>query len=169
TETVGGEGAPDSRCVGNNDLLIVGPGVLGRLVAESWMKENPSCRVVGKTKSIDHHEELQNLGIKPCLKGSLTSEQFPFVIFCAPPSGSGDYPDDVREAALQWSGEGSLLFTSSSAVYACNDNGLCFEDSPTVPIGSSSRTDVLLKAESEVLKTGGSVVRLAGLYISFIE
>ncbi|GLJ45826.1 hypothetical protein SUGI_0964320 [Cryptomeria japonica] len=35
-----------------------------------------------------------------------------------------------------------------------------------MPIGSSPRTDVLLKAENEVLKVGGNVVRLAGLYIS---
>jgi hypothetical protein len=38
-----GEGAPDEKkgaafsgVVGANDLLIVGPGVLGRLVAEKW-------------------------------------------------------------------------------------------------------------------------------------
>ncbi|XP_057853587.2 uncharacterized protein LOC131063707 isoform X2 [Cryptomeria japonica] len=164
TEAVGEIGVHDSRCVEEKDLLIVGPGVLGRLVAESWKKENPSCRVVGQTRSTDHHQELQNLGIKPCLKGTQTSERFPFVIFCAPPSGSGDYPDDVRAATLQWNGEGSFLFTSSSAVYACNDNGLCVEDSPAMPIGSSPRTDVLLKAENEVLKVGGNVVRLAGLY-----
>eukprot|EP01018_Ginkgo_biloba_P017689 Gb_09475 [translate_table: standard] len=113
---------------------------------------------------MDHHEELRQLGINPSLKGSQTSEQFPFVIFCAPPSGSGDYPDDVRAATLQWNGEGAFLFTSSSVVYDRSDNGLCFEETPTVPIGNSSRTDVLLKAENEVLKVGGSIVRLAGLY-----
>lgn len=164
TEAVEGVEVPDSLSVGEKDLLIVGPGVLGRLVAEGWIKENPSCRVAGQTRSKDHHEELQQLGIKPCLKGSQAQEQFPFVIYCAPPSGSGEYPDDVRAATLQWNGEGAFLFTSSSAVYACNDNGLCLEESPTVPIGSSFRTDVLLKAENEVLKIGGSVVRLSGLY-----
>lgn len=37
-----------------------------------------------------------------------------------------------------------------------------------MPIGRSPRTDVLLKAEKAVLEFGGSVVRLAGLYISLI-
>ena len=32
-----------------------------------------------------------------------------------------------RVAASNWSGEGSFLFTSSTAVYDCNDNGSCGE------------------------------------------
>lgn len=32
-----------------------------------------------------------------------------------------------RLAALNWNGEGSFLFTSSSAPYDCNDNGPCDE------------------------------------------
>ncbi|KAF5941711.1 hypothetical protein HYC85_019353 [Camellia sinensis] len=63
----------------------------------------------------------------------------------------------TREAVSSWSGEGSFLFTSSSAPYDCNDNGSCDEDSPVVPIGRSPRTDVLLKAEKAVLESGGSV------------
>ncbi|KAF7043338.1 hypothetical protein CFC21_052708 [Triticum aestivum] len=69
-----------------------------------------------------------------------------------------------RVAASNWSGEGSFLFTSSTAVYDCNDNGFCGEDSPCVPIGRSPRTDVLLKAENVVLEAGGCALRLAGLY-----
>ena len=38
-----------------------------------------------------------------------------------------------------------------------------------VPIGRSPRTDVLLKAEKVVLEFGGCVVRLGGLYISFMK
>ena len=33
----------------------------------------------------------------------------------------------IRLAALSWNGEGSFLFTSSSAPYDCNDNGPCDE------------------------------------------
>ncbi|RZR90429.1 hypothetical protein BHM03_00018296 [Ensete ventricosum] len=65
--------------IGQNDLLIVGPGVLGRMVAEKWRK-----------------------------------------------------------------------------------------DAPLVPIGRSPRIDILLSAEKEVLDVGGCVLRLAGLYISFL-
>lgn len=41
------------------------------------------------------------------------------------------------------------------------------QDSPVVPLGKSPRTDVLLRAEQVVLESGGTVLRLAGLYISF--
>ncbi|OAY55947.1 uncharacterized protein LOC110610344 isoform X1 [Manihot esculenta] len=153
-----------SGLVGENDLLIVGPGVLGRLVAEKWRQEYPGCQVYGQTVTTDHHDELIKIGIRPSLKGTKLNYRFPYVIFCAPPLQTSDYPGDVREAALSWNGEGSFLFTSSSAPYDCNDNGQCIEDSPVVPIGRSPRTDVLLKAEKEVLERGGSVLRLAGLY-----
>ena len=47
-------------------------------------------------------------------------------------------------------------------------NILLMQDTPVVPIGRSPRTDVLLKAENVVLESGGCVLRLAGLYISFL-
>ncbi|KAG4956154.1 hypothetical protein JHK85_042534 [Glycine max] len=119
-----------SLAIGQHDLLIVGPGILGRLVAHNW---------------------------RQWTKASL---KFPYVIFCAPPYQSSDYLGDLRLAASCWNGEGALLFTSSSAPYDCNDNGLCHEDSPVVPTGRSPRTDVLLKAEKIVLEFGGSVLRL---------
>uniref|UniRef100_A0A5B7AXH1 NAD(P)-binding domain-containing protein n=1 Tax=Davidia involucrata TaxID=16924 RepID=A0A5B7AXH1_DAVIN len=153
-----------SGLVGANDLLIVGPGVLGRLVAEKWREEHPGCQIFGETMTTDHHEELIKIGINPSLKGAKATQKFPYVIFCAPPSRTSDYPEDVRAASSNWNGEGSFLFTSSSAPYDCNDNGSCDEDSPVVPIGRSPRTDVLLKAEKVVLESGGCVLRLAGLY-----
>ncbi|PIA61658.1 hypothetical protein AQUCO_00300885v1 [Aquilegia coerulea] len=152
--------------VGQDDLLIVGPGVLGRIVAQQWKQEHPGCQIVGQTMTTDHHEELINIGIKPLLKGTESIQKFPYVIFCAPPSRTVDYPADVRLAASNWNGKGSFIFTSSSAPYDCYDNGPCDEDSPVVPIGRSPRTDVLLKAEKEVLEAGGCVLRLAGLYKS---
>ncbi|CAN6551429.1 unnamed protein product [Malus baccata var. baccata] len=160
------KGVTSSGKVGADDLLIVGPGVLGRLVAQKWREEHPGCEIYGQTVTVDHHEELSEEGINPCLKGTKMIHKFPYVIFCAPPSGTSDYPGDVRMAALNWNGEGSFLFTSSSAPYDCNDNGPCDEDTPVVPIGRSPRTDVLLKAEEVVLEFGGVVLRLAGLYKS---
>ncbi|KAJ6904161.1 hypothetical protein NC651_021333 [Populus alba x Populus x berolinensis] len=157
-------GAASSALVGENDLLIVGPGVLGRLVAEKWSQEHPGCQVYGQTVTTDHHDELIKMGINPSLKGTKATQQYPYVIFCAPPSRTSDYPGDVREAALSWNGDGSFVFTSSSAPYDCFDNGQCNEDSPVVPIGRSPRTDVLLKAEKVVLESGGCAIRLAGLY-----
>ncbi|KAJ4953985.1 hypothetical protein NE237_030817 [Protea cynaroides] len=159
---------PSPSLVGENDLLIVGPGVLGRIVAEQWRKENPECQVLGQTMTTDHHEELVKIGITPSLREVKPTHQFPFVIFCAPPSKSEDYTGDVKLAASNWSGKGSFLFTSSSALFDCNDNGPCDEDSPVVPMGRSPRTDILLETEKVVLDIGGCVLRLAGLYISLI-
>ncbi|XP_010551053.1 PREDICTED: uncharacterized protein LOC104821766 [Tarenaya hassleriana] len=156
--------AESSVSVGAKDLLIVGPGVLGRLVAEKWREEHPGCQIYGQTVTTIHHNELEKLGIRPSVKGTAFTDRFPFVIFCAPPSQSSDYAGDLRLATSNWNGEGSFLFTSSSAPYDCFDNGECHEDSPVVPLGKSPRTDVLLRAEKEVLEHGGTVLRLAGLY-----
>ncbi|KAL5175090.1 hypothetical protein HKD37_08G021383 [Glycine soja] len=154
------------RVIGEHDLLIVGPGVLGRLVAQKWRQEIPGSQVYGQTVSTDHHNELIQMGINPSKKWTEATHTFPNVIYCAPPSRTPDYAGNVRLAALSWNGEGSFLFTSSSAPYDCNDNGPCDEDSPVVPIGRSPGVDVLLKAENVVLEFGGCVLRLAGLYIS---
>jgi hypothetical protein len=35
--------------------------------------------------------------------------------------------EQIRLAALSWNGEGSFVFTSSSAPYDINDNGPCDE------------------------------------------
>ncbi|CAA7406019.1 unnamed protein product [Spirodela intermedia] len=157
------EKAPIPSSVGENDLLIVGPGVLGRIVAEKWKKDYPGCQVFGQTLTTDHHDELRELGVQPLSSGSSISK-FPFVIFCAPPSKSLDYTADVRSAASNWSGEGSFLFTSSTAAYDCNDNGPCNEDSPIVPIGRNRRTDVILNAENAVLEASGCSDRGAHVY-----
>ncbi|KAL5175091.1 hypothetical protein HKD37_08G021383 [Glycine soja] len=139
------------RVIGEHDLLIVGPGVLGRLVAQKWRQEIPGSQVYGQTVSTDHHNELIQMGINPSKKWTEATHTFPNVIYCAPPSRTPDYAGNVRLAALSWNGEGSFLFTSSSAPYDCNDNGPCDEDSPVVPIGRSPGVDVLLKAENVVL------------------
>lgn len=40
------------------------------------------------------------MGINPSLKGTSLSQKFPYVIFCAPPSRSPDYPGDLRYALI---------------------------------------------------------------------
>ncbi|KAJ4749983.1 NAD(P)-binding Rossmann-fold superfamily protein [Rhynchospora pubera] len=161
TSSDSGLNATSSSAVGMNDLLIVGPGVLGRIIAKMWQQEFPGSKILGQTMSTDHHSELAELEIVPFLKGSPLSDKVPYVIFCAPPSRTEDYPGDVRIAASNWNGEGSFLFTSSTAPYDKYDNDWCYEDSPVVPLGRSPRTDVLLKAENVVLEAGGCVLRLA--------
>uniref|UniRef100_A0A803KV79 Uncharacterized protein n=1 Tax=Chenopodium quinoa TaxID=63459 RepID=A0A803KV79_CHEQI len=182
-----GTSSSSSVVVGENDLLIVGPGVLGRLVAQQWSQDHPGCQIYGKTATTDHHDELMNIGITPSVKGAMLPCQFPYVIFCAPPSKSPDYAGDVRtsakdimsktkksedkqdeigsgfnarlnllelvyvallnilsleflthtlhrEAASSWNGKGSFVFTSSSGLVDCTDNGDCDEDAASLAI-----------------------------------
>ncbi|KAK7331328.1 hypothetical protein VNO77_25550 [Canavalia gladiata] len=150
-------------------LLIVGPGILGRLVAHKWTQEYPGSQVFGQTVTTNHHDELIQIGIKPSLNWTKSTLKFPYVIFCAPPSQSSDYLADLRLAASCWNGEGSFLFTSSSAPYDCNDNGLCDEDSPVVPIGRSPRTDILLNAEKIVLECGDKGAHIYWLEKGIVE
>ncbi|KAL8167193.1 hypothetical protein V2J09_008692 [Rumex salicifolius] len=151
------EAAASSVTVSERDLLIVGPGVLGRLVANKWREEYPECQIYGQTVTTDHHQELIQMTITPCLKETKPMCRFPYVIFCAPPYPSPDYSSDIMEAVSSWNGKGCFVFTSSSAPYDCNDNGYCDESTPSVPIGRSPRTDVLLKAEKVVLDNDGCV------------
>uniref|UniRef100_A0A0E0JIV6 NAD-dependent epimerase/dehydratase domain-containing protein n=1 Tax=Oryza punctata TaxID=4537 RepID=A0A0E0JIV6_ORYPU len=127
-----------SEVVGQYDLLIVGPGVLGRIVAVRWQQEHPGCKIYGHTATTDHHSELTQLGIIPSLKGPAV-QKVPYVIFCAPPYRTDDYTGDLRVAASNWNGEGSFLFTSSTAVYDCSDNGLCSEDAASLAIAIMKR------------------------------
>lgn len=62
------------------------------------MQEHPDSHIFGQTVTTDHHDELINMGIKPSLVGMNTGLRFPYVIFCAPPSQTLDYPGDVRSA-----------------------------------------------------------------------
>ncbi|KAH7654967.1 NAD(P)-binding domain-containing protein [Dioscorea alata] len=140
--------------VGQNDLLIVGPGVLGRMVAEQWQQEHPGCRMYGQTMTADHHDELMKAGINPSLRGSKFTHKLPNIIFCAPPSLTPDYPGDVRLAASNWSGEGCFLFTSSTALYDCSDNGICNEDAALLAVAimkKKLRSQVFLGCDNHPL------------------
>lgn len=147
-----------------HDLLVVGPGVLGSMVAESWLARFPQARVVGQTNTEQSHERLRAMGIDPRTKYQDDGRAFPYVVFCAPPSGSDDYPKEVAEAARHWNRKGGMVFTSSAGVFGENSLGTCNEDSQLQLLGSSERTDKLLLAEEIVHEVGGNVVRLAGLY-----
>jgi hypothetical protein len=87
--------------------------------------------VTGITKSSNRHEEIRTAvpsnsqrvftlissesGVSP-VDGSMKYDN---VVFCAPPSGFGDYAKAVQDAVDQlWNkdGNGVFLFTSSGAV-----------------------------------------------------
>ena len=155
----------------DRDVLIVGPGVLGSRIASEWLERYPSAVVVGQTNTERAHETLRLAGVTARTKDFPSDDpsagrSFAYVIFCAPPSGSEDYPGELRDALKYWNGRGTFVFTSSSAVYKNEDGAECDETSEVYDLGESPRVDRLLNAEKVVLDAGGVVCRLAGLYHS---
>jgi len=149
------------------ELLIVGPGVLGSYLGTLWNDEYGDGLVFGQTKTETNHEKLKKLGINPvCKSPSPTdSRRFANVVYSAPPSGSENYVEDILTALRSsWDGTGNFVFTSSAGVYNIDDGSECDETAPIVPLGRDKRTDALLTAEQAVLDAGGCVVRLVGLY-----
>lgn len=145
---------------GPNDLLIVGAGTLGRIIGVEWRQAFPTATVVGETRSDASHPLLVEAGITPAVAGT-SSSRFPRVVFCAPPSGSADYPGTAAAAAARVVPGGRLVFTSSGSVHG-PDALLITERTPVVREG---RALVLVEAESNILAIPeGHVVRLAGLY-----
>jgi prephenate dehydrogenase len=79
-----------------DDLLVVGPGVLGGLVAARWREAHPDAAVVGQTNTTASHARLEALGVTPRLAADAGSRRFPHVLFAAPPSGSENFVGSVR-------------------------------------------------------------------------
>ena len=104
------------------DLLIVGPGVLGSYVGMLWQQQYSSANVIGQTNSTTNHDRLRyrptalvyncrpciancspqsathrlrQMKIEPRTKEGSNDRKFPYVLFSAPPSGSEDYPAEV--------------------------------------------------------------------------
>ena len=148
------------------DLLVVGAGTLGARVAADWRGAFTDATVVGETRSDARHEALQAAGVVPRRRDGAPDDRFPNVLFAVPPSALPDrdparYRAEAERAVRLWNGDGRLVMTSSTAVYAVADGGWCAEGAPLV---ASPRTEGLLAAEAPVLAAGGCVVRLAGLY-----
>lgn len=159
-------------------LIIVGAGALGRRVAALWREEegdDAPIYAITRAPNPTRDEELESLGIIPCLKGDRGSKlpsQCAHIVFCAPP-GITDasnfaslfiYPGNISPALGIWDNEAegaSFVFTSSAGVYAESDGGVVTEESPAA---ETLRGERLLAAERLVAECGGTVLRLSGLY-----
>jgi nucleoside-diphosphate-sugar epimerase len=157
-------GAPPAA---GGPLVVVGAGVLGRLVGTRWRSAqgDDAGQVWAVTRKADPERDAQfeAQGFTPCRSDALDST-YPHVLFCASPSGNDDYTAAVEGALRLWDagGGGRFVFTSSAGVYAEDGGGTVTEDSPTA---DTPRAQKLLSAERAVLQAGGCVVRLAGLYL----
>ena len=159
--------APIPASPSPDDLLIVGPGVLGAYLGVLWKAAHPGAAVVAQTNTPARHAALVSLGLAARTGAQATPERYAKVAFAAPPSGSPDYVAAIQAALAQWDGAAPgacFVFTGSAGVVGVDDGSAADEASPTIPRGASPRTDTLLDAEAAVLGAGGCVIRLAGLY-----
>lgn len=115
-----------SRCA------VVGVGVLGTSLCEQILlsPDFADTTVTGITKTTNNHKSIrEKVGAAYSDRLQLTTtdeavgrgEKFRDVCFCAPPSGSTDYPAAVAYAVENvWAGPeggGVFVFTSSGGVY----------------------------------------------------
>jgi nucleoside-diphosphate-sugar epimerase len=150
-------------------LLIAGHGYLGRELGHQAGRAGwntvPLTRT-GEDRSVacDLSDPEQVLALRS--RSDLPPEQLA-IVHCAS-SGRGG-PDAYRAVftegcrhLLETFPEAPLLFVSSTSVYGQTDGSLVTEESPAEPERETSR--ILLETESLVLRAGGIIARLAGLY-----
>ena len=168
-----------------SDLLVIGAGVLGMLVARRWQTLHPSANVTLKFRSVNttRNSEMEKEGFKIITKEGGEKLVNPLVVFCAPPTGNDDYAEvckhdsnlsilrllllqtlskDIRSSVKDhWEKSGVFVFTSAGSVYAENEGGEVDESSE---VTRTERSGKLLDGEEAVIQAGGSVIRLGGLY-----
>ena len=78
-----------------SDLLVIGAGVLGMLVARRWKTLHSSANVTLKFRSDNkaRNAELEKEGFKIITKERGEKLVNPLVVFCAPPTGNDDYAE----------------------------------------------------------------------------
>lgn len=144
----------------NRDLLIIGPGSLGRLVAKEWHSLYPDARITGETRSTTSHSQLRQENIQPACVGDVT-EVPPFVLFCAPATSDKQYGEEVARAVGRAPAHSRLIFTSSGSVCGLVEKPVD-EDTPAATTGRSS---ILAEAERVTLThPNAAVIRLSGLF-----
>jgi nucleoside-diphosphate-sugar epimerase len=156
-------------------LIIVGCGFLGKAAALLFRSRGWEVLPVTNTETsaaelcaqgwearatdVSKVEEVRAL---QRMAGPLTAW-----LHCASSGGGGTdaydkvYRQGVENLLAAFPGA-RALFTSSTSVYGQVDGSVVTESSPAEPARETGR--ILLAAESEVLRRGGVVLRLAGLY-----
>lgn len=124
--------------------------------------------------AVDEDSDEDNINDDDNIKNK-DNKKFKHCVFCAPPSGFDDYPSAIRGAIDDlWMGHddtgGSFTFTSSGGIYGSGGDSIdvasIVTESSLLPTNPIPRIERLINAEKEVLKEkGGSVLRLAGLYL----
>jgi len=146
------------------DLLVIGPGRLGMLVARGWRDRNPNAKIFLKFNS-----ENPERSSKMCEEGFIVFSSVndnpecraDRIVFCAPPTGNPKYAEDVGDGLKYLKENGVFVFTSSGSVYAENSGGTVNEESE---LTRTERSGKIIDAENVVVSKNGCVIRLGGLY-----
>jgi len=153
-------------------VLIAGCGYVGHATAELF--RTAGWEVEGWTASAHSAAELsakayrvRAVDISQRDEVAACTGQFDVVIHCASSRGGG--PADYRRIYLQGSHnlcevfpQATILFTSSTSVYAQTDGSWVSETSAADP--TREKAKILRETEEFVLTHGGIVARLAGIY-----
>jgi nucleoside-diphosphate-sugar epimerase len=153
-------------------ILIAGCGYVGEATADLFQKAG--WKVEGWTVSKESAEKLSTkpypiraVDISDRDQVAASAEDFDAVIHCASTRGGNAdlyrriYLDGARNLIARFT-RSTFLFTSSTSVYAQKNGELVTEESAAEPSHETGK--VLREAEEVVLKHGGIVVRLAGIY-----
>lgn len=149
-------------------VLIAGCGYVGDAAATAFHKEG--WQVEGWTASAESAAKLSSRPY-PVRAVDVTraeaSAHFDVVIHCVS-SGGGDESEYRRlyfegaKSLLRAFPAATLLFTSSTSVYAQTDGGAVDESSPAEPRHGKGK--ILRETEGLVLAAGGTVLRLGGIH-----
>jgi nucleoside-diphosphate-sugar epimerase len=153
-------------------ILIAGCGYVGQASAdlfhaagwavEGWTGSEKSAAALSTKPYPSRQVDISQ-------RAQVTAEtgMFDAVLHCASSRGGGAesyrqiYLNGAHNLLDQFVGT-KMLFTSSTSVYAQRDGSWVTEKSATEPTHETGR--ILLEAEKLVLKRGGMVARLAGIY-----
>jgi nucleoside-diphosphate-sugar epimerase len=153
-------------------ILIAGCGYLGEAVADlfsdsGWEIEGWTASQSSAAKFSDKPYAVRAVDITDRNQLGAQPKNFDAVIHCASTSGGAPevyrrvYFEGARNLLEQFGGS-TILFTSSTSVYAQNNREWVTEESPAEPKHDSGK--ILRKTEELVLRRGGIVARLAGIY-----
>ena len=153
-------------------ILIAGCGYVGEATADlfqaaSWDVEGWVHSKESATRLSKKPYSVRVVDISQRAQLPRSGGVFDAVIYCVS-SGGGDadvyrhvYLNGARNLVERFRGT-TILFTSSTSVYAQRDGSWVTEESETKPLRETSR--ILLEVEKLVLDKGGTVARLAGIY-----
>jgi nucleoside-diphosphate-sugar epimerase len=153
-------------------ILIAGCGYVGSAAADlfhstGWSVEGWTHSEVSAARLLDKPYPVTAVDFTDRHQVNARPQNFDLVIHCAS-TGGGD-EEDYRQLYLngvlnlldRFIGS-TVLFTSSTSVYAQRDGELVNEQSPARPV--HPRGQLLLETENLVLGRGGIVARLAGIH-----